>query len=170
VFRWRTPTTNACSFGSYNDHDDLVFRLGQGSFGGTGTSFDPAFMTPRCRAFGATCDSGGLLNGRASLGPEPNAYNTTYGQCTDGQSGQYHSDPSIDRVEVTSTDAGPLARHKDARVPSPSHRRLPERTPDITSWPERAGFHGGPESWQYLGQPPGGRPGAHVTYTRRVRR
>lgn len=63
--------------------------------------YDGGLGAPRCSIPGTECDSLGLLEGRANLGPEPNQANTLDG-CTDGTSGSYHSDESIDRIVVRS--------------------------------------------------------------------
>ncbi len=76
----------------------------------------PTFKAPRCAGFGTQCDSGTLLVGRASLGPEPNAPNTTFGECPDGNWGEFHVEPSIDRIQVVSADGTPLERGTLTRV------------------------------------------------------
>jgi hypothetical protein len=58
-----------------------------------------------------------LLEGIGSLGPaeQGNAPNTL-GTCTDGNSGTYHSDESVDAVKVSSTDGGLLTVGKTAEI------------------------------------------------------
>jgi hypothetical protein len=85
--------------------------------GGVQTAvFDPALQAPRCAGVGSACDSGTLLNGRASLGPEPNQPNTINDSCADGSLGAYHSDESNDRIKVSTLDATTLMNGKTVRV------------------------------------------------------
>jgi hypothetical protein len=78
-------------------------------------AYDATLGAPRCSSAGSSCDSGPLLNGRAQLGPEGNAPNTV-DTCTDGISGGYHSDESLDRLKVSSEDGLPLAAGKSLRI------------------------------------------------------
>ena len=66
-------------------------------------AYDAGLGAPTCSIPGTECDSTSLLDGRANLGPEPNAPNTLDG-CTDGTSGSYHSDESNDRIVVRTLD------------------------------------------------------------------
>jgi hypothetical protein len=74
-----------------------------GQSGPQSASYDSGLGAPKC-SFGSSCDSGGLLNGRGTIngGNEPNQPNTL-NSCTDGGSGSYHSDESIDKIVVTQT-------------------------------------------------------------------
>jgi hypothetical protein len=100
-----------------------------------------------------------LLDGRRTLGPEPNQPNTL-DNCTDGSSGSYHSDESIDKVVVRSGE-----------VDAPSNDDLVEggRATIIASvyaWAtgasDTADFYYTSDAsnpqWQYIGSvtPPGG--------------
>ncbi|HYO66053.1 MAG TPA: Ig-like domain-containing protein, partial [Archangium sp.] len=78
-------------------------------------AYDATLGAPRCTSAVAFCDSGTLLNGRAQLGPEANAPNTV-DTCTDGTSGVYHSDESLDRLKVSTVDGSPLAAGKQLRI------------------------------------------------------
>ncbi len=60
--------------------------------------------SPMCANYGASCDSGSLLDGRGTRGPEENQPNTRDGEDCDGDSGTYHSDESLDRLVVRSLD------------------------------------------------------------------
>ena len=92
------------------------------TFGTTGyalAAFDATLQAPRCNALGALCDSGpSLIRGRGTMsgGAEPNQPNTIYDSCTDGQSGTFHSDESIDRIRVFTTDGQPFAAGKTVTV------------------------------------------------------
>lgn len=110
-----------CTSGSYNDRDDIVFAVAKGTSqptlapvktqppteatggGPQQASYDASFFTARCSVYGSECDSLELLNGRGAMknGNEPNRPNTI-DSCTDGNSGSYHYDESIDRIVVRS--------------------------------------------------------------------
>jgi hypothetical protein len=110
-----------CTSGSWNDRDDLVFTVSGGTKkptqspvstppptnppggGPQQASYDASLTIPRCIAYGSSCDSLGLLNGRGSMryGNEPNRPNTL-NSCADGNSGTYHSDESADKIVVRS--------------------------------------------------------------------
>ncbi len=68
--------------------------------------YDAGFGAPKC-SHGSSCDSVDLLNGRGTMtnGNEPNQPNTL-NACTDGNSGTYESDESINRIVVTREDGG----------------------------------------------------------------
>ena len=118
-----SPST--CSNGSYDDHDDLIFTVKANPNDGTPpptpsptptptggpsgpqtAAYDSGLGAPKC-SHGSSCDSVGLLNGRGAIenGNEPNQPNTL-NACTDGNSGSYHSDESIDNIVVTRADGG----------------------------------------------------------------
>ena len=78
--------------------------------------YDPSLKAPKCATVGAYCDSGTLVNGRGSMGPEQNAPNTINSSCADGNSGAYHSDESLDRLRVATLDGSPLAPGKTVRI------------------------------------------------------
>ena len=81
--------------------------------------YDATFRAPRCSASGSSCDSGAsLLLGRDTLsgGAEPNQPNTINSSCADGTSGTFHSDESIDRLKVATTDGTNFASGKTATV------------------------------------------------------
>jgi len=126
-FRYNgSPST--CSNGSYDDHDDLIFTVkedlnatppptpvptqpptpmptNKAPSGPQTASYDLALKTPKCTV-GSSCDSGALLNGRGSITPvEPNQPNTL-NSCTDGSSGSYHEDESIDKIVVSRVSGG----------------------------------------------------------------
>ncbi|MCC7382139.1 MAG: S8 family serine peptidase [Deltaproteobacteria bacterium] len=78
--------------------------------------FDAGLGVPICRAPAASCDTGPLVDGRASLGPEHRAPNTLRGSCADGIAGSYHADESIDRIAVSSLDGAPLTEGATAQI------------------------------------------------------
>ncbi|KAL3780307.1 hypothetical protein HJC23_010569 [Cyclotella cryptica] len=69
--------------------------------------YDAALGAPKCSKVASFCDSGSLLNSRDSIGgaSEPNGPNTL-DACTDGASGNYHADESIDNVRITALGGG----------------------------------------------------------------
>ena len=79
-------------------------------------TYDTTLKAPKCATVGAFCDSGTLLNGRATKGPESNAPNTINGTCADGTSGTYHSDESLDGLKVSTVDGTALAPGKSVRI------------------------------------------------------
>jgi hypothetical protein len=74
--------------------------------------YNATLRVPFCGGAGSYCDSGGLLRGRASLGPEPNQPNTINSACSDGTSGTFHIDESIDKLRVFTNDGTMLATGK----------------------------------------------------------
>jgi alpha-tubulin suppressor-like RCC1 family protein len=79
-------------------------------------SYDSILKVPRCIGVASGCDTGSLVNGRGPVGPELNAPNTLGGTCADGAVGTYHSDESVDRVKVYTTDGTHLAPGKQVIV------------------------------------------------------
>jgi serine protease AprX len=80
-----------------------VTILPPGQNGPQDAVYDAGLGTPACAVAGSSCDSTTLVNGRATLGPEPNQPNTLDG-CADGTSGSYHSDESNDAIVVSTLD------------------------------------------------------------------
>ncbi len=79
--------------------------------------YDSTLRAPACSGPTSLCDSGSLLIGRGFLvGPEPNAPNTLYNSCADGQDGIYQLDPSLERIMVIKDDGSLLAAGKQVRV------------------------------------------------------
>ena len=116
-------TLGSCSYGSYNDRDDIVFTvstaLGQPTASPVKTlppttsvkggpqqaSFDSDLGVPRCAMYGSECDSLDLLDGRGLMngGNEINVPNTL-DSCRDGSSGIYGNDESMNKIVVRSGD------------------------------------------------------------------
>jgi len=101
-----------CTTGAYDDHDDLVFAVQDPVL----ASFDAGLRTPKCASAGSSCDSGTLLVGRGAVGPEANAPNTLMSACSDGNSGVFHADESLDRLVVGSLDGLPMRAGAGVRV------------------------------------------------------
>ena len=74
-------------------------------------AFDPELFAPRCSAVGRSCDTGGLVSGRASS--EPNASNTVNRSCADGGGS---GAGSIDRVRVASASGSNFAAGEQVTV------------------------------------------------------
>ena len=67
-------------------------------------SYDSTLKVPKCDATVESCSSGDLLDGRASMGPaEQGNSPNTLDSCTDGNTGSYHGDESLDSIKVSST-------------------------------------------------------------------
>jgi len=81
-----------------------------------GVAYDPVLKAPKCASVGTSCDSGTLLTGRRTLGPELNQPNTINTTCADGASGTFHSDESNDRLKVSTVDGTSFAAGKSVRV------------------------------------------------------
>jgi hypothetical protein len=79
-------------------------------------TYDPSLKAPRCLTADTFCDTGGLIDGRANVGPETNTPNTLGASCVDGTSGNYHSDESLDRLKVSTVDGTPLAAGKTVKI------------------------------------------------------
>jgi hypothetical protein len=79
-------------------------------------AYDATLKAPKCGTVGSSCDSGTLLNGRSTLGPEPNQPNTINNSCADGASGSFHVDESNDRIKVFTTDGSNFAPGKTVTV------------------------------------------------------
>lgn len=100
-----TDTSNS----SYVDTSNSTFTITGSS--STGASYDAALRSPKCATVAAVCDSGTLLTGRGSVGPELNAPNTIANSCQDGNSGAYQSDESVERIVVTGQDGSLTVGH-----------------------------------------------------------
>ena len=79
-------------------------------------TFDPTLKVPRCLTAGTFCDTGGMIDGRSSLGPETNTPNTINATCIDGTSGTYHYDESLDRLKISTSDGSLIAAGKTVLV------------------------------------------------------
>ena len=106
--------TATTSCGSAQD-SVTVTVIPAGSNGPQNAAYDAGLGAPACAVAGSSCDSQGLLDGRGSVGPESNAPNTI-DSCTDGNSGTYHSDESLDRLVVTAVDGGDFAEGSTVRI------------------------------------------------------
>ena len=85
---------------------------------GPQAAYDATLKAPKCGQAGSSCDSGTLLNGRDTMtsGNEPNQPNTINNSCSDGNTGTYHIDESIDKVKVSTLDGSNFAPGKTAKI------------------------------------------------------
>lgn len=79
-------------------------------------AYDVTLRAPGCDTVYAYCDSLTYLEGRGTLGPEPNEPNTIADSCPDGTYGTFHSDESIDKIVVRSVDGGNLEVGKQVQI------------------------------------------------------
>jgi PKD repeat protein len=79
-------------------------------------TFDATLRVPRCLTANSFCDTGGMIDGRASLGSETNTPNTINSTCIDGTAGTYHFDESLDRLKISTTDGSLLAAGKTVLI------------------------------------------------------
>jgi hypothetical protein len=89
--------------------------------------YEPTLQAPLCSRADSLCSTGGLVNGRAHLGPERNAPNALLGSCADGATGSFAAGPSVDFLKVSTTDGAPFAPGKTVKLEasvrgSTSHR------------------------------------------------
>ena len=70
-------------------------------------TYDTTLQIPKCSAVTSVCDSGTLLDSRGTIGgkSEPNGAKNAR-SCTDGNSGSFGSDESVNRIKVSSVGGG----------------------------------------------------------------
>jgi hypothetical protein len=78
--------------------------------------YDTPFLVPACLGSSSSCDTGTLIDGRGTRGPESNAPNTLFSSCADGSAGTYHFDESVDRLRIYTQDGGPFLPGKQVTV------------------------------------------------------
>ncbi|HZQ70072.1 MAG TPA: choice-of-anchor D domain-containing protein [Terriglobales bacterium] len=90
------------------------------SSGGAQTAvYDTTLKAPKCATAGSSCDTGAsLILGRDTMsgGAESHQPNTINSGCADGTLGTFHSDESIDRLVIASTDGTTLTHGKSATI------------------------------------------------------
>ena len=79
-------------------------------------TYDTTLKAPACRSQASGCDSGTLVSGRSTLGPEPSTPNTIYSACWDGSLGSFHRDESLDRLVVSTIDGAPFTPGSTVRI------------------------------------------------------
>ncbi len=122
-FAWDTTTVSSATHSISARAYDAAGNAGTSagvtvtvSNAGGQAAYDAALKAPMCGTVENSCDSGTLLTGRDGKGPEPNAPNTIANSCTDGTSGTFHVDESLDSLRVSTTDGTPLAPGKSVRI------------------------------------------------------
>ncbi|MEM7585083.1 MAG: hypothetical protein AAF560_16955 [Acidobacteriota bacterium] len=80
--------TATTSCGSSQD-SVTVTVIPAGSNGPQDAIFNATYQAPACLTPGSSCDTNGLVDGRANLGPETNQPNTINDSCADGGTGTY---------------------------------------------------------------------------------
>jgi PKD repeat protein len=110
-------TLVACAVDDELESNQAASALeGEGGAQLVGATYDPVLKAPKCAAPSSVCDTVNLVNGRGTLGPESNAPNTINNSCSDGTTGLYHSDESLDRITVSTVDGTPMAPGKTVRI------------------------------------------------------
>lgn len=127
-------------------------------------AYSATWRAPACSAVASSCDSGPtLLQGRAWLGPEPNAPNTLGGSCADGTAGRFHYDESIDRLLLATVDGGSLRAGAQARLSATVWAYSTGDVLDVYAAPSAAS-----PAWTFVGTATPSTSGAQtltVTYT-----
>jgi hypothetical protein len=77
---------------------------------------DPVLLAPRCNTVGPSCDTGVLVRGSGTMGPELHAPNTLGASCPDGDYGSYLITSSLEGLRIATTDGRPLAPGRQVTV------------------------------------------------------
>jgi hypothetical protein len=95
-----------------------TFTVNQDPSNGGMAAYDLVLKAPKCGQPGSACDSGALLNGRGTMngGLEANQPNTINSSCTDGTFGTYHTDESLEAINVSTLDGGNFAAGKTVKI------------------------------------------------------
>jgi hypothetical protein len=116
TYFWRARAVG-CTTGAYSGGFSFTTA---NVCGLTTAAYDSTLRAPKCNSGVCGCDTGtSLVNSRGTMAPaEPNQPNTinTSAACADGTSGTYHSDESLDRLSIQTTDASPLDAGKQVRI------------------------------------------------------
>jgi hypothetical protein len=122
-FAWDTTTVSSATHSIRAKAYDAAGNVGTSaaitvmvSNAGGQAAYDSTLKAPLCGTVDKSCDSGTLLTGRNGNGPEPNAPNTISNSCTDGTSGTFHVDESLDSLRVSTADGTALAPGKTVRI------------------------------------------------------
>ena len=109
---WRVRANNTCDPGPYGPPFSFTTAAPP-----PGTAvYDATLKAPKCSTVNPQCDSAALLNGRNTLGPEPNQPNTINNSCADGPTGTFHGDESNDKIRVSTLDGSNLDVGKTVRI------------------------------------------------------
>lgn len=114
--RWWVGVNN-WDTGTINYTVKATWTTGGGGCSALTATYNTTRKAPKCGTGGKSCDSGTLLDSRGNINvPEPNYPNTINNSCTDGNSGSYHSDESIDKIKVYTTDGSCFGPGKSVTV------------------------------------------------------
>jgi subtilisin family serine protease len=78
--------------------------------------YDATLKAPKCDTVGPRCDTGTLVKGRGTVGPEASAPNTINNSCADGTSGSYQTDESLEGLKVFTSDGSDFAPGKTVTI------------------------------------------------------
>ncbi|WP_237077494.1 S8 family serine peptidase [Myxococcus xanthus] len=78
--------------------------------------FDSTLQAPRCATLAFACDTGVLVRGMGTVGPERHAPNTLGASCADGIDGTYLITATLEGLRVSSQDGGPLTAGKPVKL------------------------------------------------------
>ena len=112
TYYWHARANNSCDAGPFSTPFSFTTSVPPPGV----AVYDPVLKTPKCATVNPYCDSTSLLDGRDSLGPEPNQPNTINNSCADGSSGGYHADESNDRIKVSTLDNSNLTEGKTVKI------------------------------------------------------
>jgi hypothetical protein len=114
TYYWRVRAVKACGTTAYSAGSSFTTAA---VCAPATASYDATTKAPLCATNACGCDTGtALVNSRGSMAPaETNQPNTVDG-CADGTSGTYHSDESLDRLKIETTDATPLDAGKTVKI------------------------------------------------------
>ena len=118
VYYWRARANNSCGSSAYSSAFSFTTVSGGGGCSPSSATYDSTLRAPKCSSTSACgCDSSTLLNSRGTLNPaEPNQPNTINNSCADGTSGTYHSDESLDKIVIQTTDGSVIGPSKQVKV------------------------------------------------------
>ena len=109
-------TASVTDSGGSTRNDTINLTINDPNSNGPQTAvYDAGLGAPLCAIAGTSCDSTSLLDGRGTLGPEPNQPNTL-DVCNDGTAGTYHVDESNDRIVVTAVNGSDFTEGDTVRI------------------------------------------------------
>ncbi|MEM9593333.1 MAG: hypothetical protein AAGD06_03680, partial [Acidobacteriota bacterium] len=101
-----TITASVTDSGGTSGSDSITVTVVDPNSNGPQTAvYNAGLGVPACGVAGSSCDSGTLLQGRGTVGPEANQPNTL-DTCSDGGSGTYQSDESNEAIVVSTAGGG----------------------------------------------------------------
>lgn len=110
--------------GSLSRSTSLSLNVTPAGTGGPQTAvFDSGLQAPACNTVGTSCDTASLIEGRDNIsgGAEANQPNTIADSCSDGTSGSYLSDESIERLVVSTVGGSDFAPGVTVQIDATVH-------------------------------------------------